>query len=124
MGREPTRRKKNICADSRSFLNHSRISVRGPHETEKTMLNLAHQNRRRLLAFALLSFLLIPLSSLNAQNPAPGPDSTHHDPGSLDARDKDGKELGRFPLQHTKVESQISGFLNRVTVTQYYTNPF
>ncbi len=46
------------------------------------------------------------------------------DAGTLQASSSDGEEVGRFPLQHTEVKAQISGFITRVTVTQFYENPF
>ena len=44
--------------------------------------------------------------------------------GSLQVLDKDGKPAGACPLKHTDVKAQVSGFLNRVTVTQEFENNF
>jgi Ca-activated chloride channel family protein len=44
--------------------------------------------------------------------------------GSLHVVDKDGKELGLCPLKNTLVSAEIDGFLSRVTVTQFFRNPF
>ncbi|HNQ15030.1 MAG TPA: VIT domain-containing protein, partial [Pyrinomonadaceae bacterium] len=44
--------------------------------------------------------------------------------GSLEASSKSGTELGTCPLKHTKVRTDISGFLARVTVEQEFENTF
>ncbi len=44
--------------------------------------------------------------------------------GNLEAFTKDGKPLGNSPLKHTKVKTDISGFLARVTVEQEFENNF
>jgi len=44
--------------------------------------------------------------------------------GTLEATDKKGKPLGAFPLKHTGVKADISGFLSRVRVTQEFENKF
>ncbi len=44
--------------------------------------------------------------------------------GTLRARGPDGEIAGEFPLKHTDVNADISGYLARTTVTQQYTNPF
>ncbi|HNU09222.1 MAG TPA: VIT domain-containing protein, partial [Pyrinomonadaceae bacterium] len=44
--------------------------------------------------------------------------------GSLEASSKSGTELGTCPLKHTKVRTDISGFLARVTVEQEFENSF
>ena len=44
--------------------------------------------------------------------------------GTLRARTPDGEIAGEFPLKHTQVDADISGFLARTVVTQQYTNPF
>ena len=44
--------------------------------------------------------------------------------GTLRARRPDGEIAGEFPLQHTQVDAEISGYLARTVVTQQYTNPF
>lgn len=44
--------------------------------------------------------------------------------GSLQVLDKDGKPAGECPLKHTDVKAQVTGFLNRVTVTQEFENNF
>src|SRR5215213_1704622 len=38
--------------------------------------------------------------------------------------DEKGKLAAEFPLKHTEVKAQVSGFLSRVTVTQDYENNF
>lgn len=43
--------------------------------------------------------------------------------GDLRAYDDDGKEL-TFPLKHTRVNAEISGFIARVMVTQIFENPY
>ena len=44
--------------------------------------------------------------------------------GTLRARTPDGEIAGEFPLKHTQVDAEISGYLARTVVTQQYTNPF
>ena len=44
--------------------------------------------------------------------------------GTLRARTPDGEIAGEFPLKHTEVNAEISGYLARTVVTQQYTNPF
>lgn len=44
--------------------------------------------------------------------------------GSLQALNKEGKEIGLCPLKHTAVHAEISGFLARVNVTQEFENNF
>lgn len=43
--------------------------------------------------------------------------------GTLKAITKEGKEA-EFPLKHTEVKAEISGFLARVEVTQTFQNPY
>jgi Ca-activated chloride channel family protein len=57
-----------------------------------------------------------------APNPqAPLPPVTQ---GTLRARLPDGEIAGEFPLKHTEVNAEISGYLARTMITQQYTNPF
>ena len=44
--------------------------------------------------------------------------------GTLRALTPDGEIAGDFPLKHTQVDAEISGYLARTVVTQQYTNPF
>jgi Ca-activated chloride channel family protein len=44
--------------------------------------------------------------------------------GTLRARTPDGEIAGEFPLKHTEVNAEISGYLARTVITQQYTNPF
>ncbi len=44
--------------------------------------------------------------------------------GRLDALGADGKPLGPCPLKHTSVDTEISGMVARVSVTQQFHNPF
>jgi len=43
--------------------------------------------------------------------------------GELRIRDRDGKILGACPLQHTDVDADIVGYINRVHVRQTFANP-
>jgi len=45
-------------------------------------------------------------------------------PGALTVIDKAGKPQSVFPLKHTDVQAEISGFLSRVRVTQEFENNF
>ncbi len=44
--------------------------------------------------------------------------------GTLRAQNTYGELVGDFPLRHTEVNAEISGYLARTDVTQEYTNPF
>lgn len=44
--------------------------------------------------------------------------------GALQAADASGKPVGEWPLKHTSVKAEVSGFISRVTVTQDFENPF
>ncbi len=44
--------------------------------------------------------------------------------GSLRASSVDGEFVGDFPLRHTEVTADISGYLARTIVEQQYTNPY
>ncbi len=44
--------------------------------------------------------------------------------GTLRARDAEGKTIGEFPLKHTRVRAEISGYLGRTVVEQEYVNNF
>lgn len=56
---------------------------------------------------------------------APVPVPLHGEPqGGLTALDADGKPAQLFPLKHTDVKIEVSGFLARARVTQRFENPF
>ncbi len=44
--------------------------------------------------------------------------------GSLRARDPKGNEIGEFPLRHTEVTAEVSGYVARTVVEQRYENSF
>ena len=44
--------------------------------------------------------------------------------GTLRAQNINGELIGDFPLRHTEVNAEISGYLARTDVIQEYTNPF
>jgi len=44
--------------------------------------------------------------------------------GSLFAKTSTGEEAGEFPLKHTEVTAEISGYIAKTLVEQTYTNPF
>ncbi|MBI5489076.1 MAG: AgmX/PglI C-terminal domain-containing protein [Deltaproteobacteria bacterium] len=46
------------------------------------------------------------------------------DGGTLRAKDSDGRDIGEFPLRHTEVEAEVSGYLARTAVEQTYENTF
>lgn len=46
------------------------------------------------------------------------------DSGALNAVNKDGKTLGQCPLAHTDVQTEISGYIAKVTVKQKFQNKF
>jgi Ca-activated chloride channel family protein len=45
-------------------------------------------------------------------------------PGGLQARKSDGEVAGEFPLKHTEVTAEVSGYIARTEVEQQYENPF
>ncbi|CAN5313822.1 hypothetical protein BH11CYA1_BH11CYA1_23920 [soil metagenome] len=50
--------------------------------------------------------------------------SQQADSGTLIAMASGGKQLGNCPLKHTDVQTEISGYIARVTVKQVFQNPF
>lgn len=52
------------------------------------------------------------------------PDDRRQTQGTLVARDEQGKTIGEFPLKHTDVKADISGYLASTRVEQTYTNPY
>lgn len=57
--------------------------------------------------------------------PLPPPTAVHPDPqGCLISLDSEGRPTQLFPLKHTDVKIEISGFLARARVTQQFENPF
>ncbi len=68
------------------------------------------------LAVAALWIVSGPVSSADEGSAPPTP-------GSLVTRAKAGRPQRICPLEHTDVETEISGFLARVTVTQRFSNP-
>jgi Ca-activated chloride channel homolog len=50
-----------------------------------------------------------------------GPPATQ---GTLRARKPDGEVIAEFPLEHTEVAAELSGYLARTVVEQRYKNPF
>ena len=46
------------------------------------------------------------------------------EPGSLRAKNAEGDDAGEFPLKHTEVTVEISGYIARTVVEQQYENPF
>jgi Ca-activated chloride channel family protein len=55
---------------------------------------------------------------------APGDEPAPPTQGSLMAKKADGSEAGEFPLQHTEVAAEISGYIAKTLVEQQYANPF
>jgi len=57
--------------------------------------------------------------------PVPAQASVHHEPqGCLISLDPEGKPSQLFPLKHTDVKIEVSGFLARTHVTQLFENPY
>ena len=48
----------------------------------------------------------------------------HATQGTLQARDTEGEIVGEFPLKHTEVNAEISGYMASTIVEQQYTNPY
>jgi Ca-activated chloride channel family protein len=44
--------------------------------------------------------------------------------GTLRAENSEGEVIGEFPLKHTEVTAEISGYIARTLVEQEYTNPY
>ncbi|MEZ5346498.1 MAG: VIT domain-containing protein [Pyrinomonadaceae bacterium] len=68
-----------------------------------------------LLSIFLFAYFSAPVRSSS------DPDVTQ---GRLDVYTKKGKSLGQSPLKHTRVKTEISGFLARVNVEQEFENNF
>ena len=74
---------------------------------------------RSLASLLLLLSLLVP-----APAHPEGRSSPPRGSGSLDALGPDARALGACPLEHTRVSTEIAGFVARVTVVQTFRNPF
>ena len=66
---------------------------------------------------AAMALLWLGLAEQPARADVPGQ-------GQCEAFRPAGEPLGPCPLQHTDVDVAISGFIARVTVTQFFTNPY
>jgi Ca-activated chloride channel homolog len=80
-----------------------------------------------LAAALLLAFVSAwPAAGLAQRGkPLPPPTAVHPDPqGCLISLDSEGRPTQLFPLKHTDVKIEISGFLARARVTQQFENPF
>ncbi|NMC68452.1 MAG: VWA domain-containing protein, partial [Myxococcales bacterium] len=44
--------------------------------------------------------------------------------GALRAKNREGEEVGEFPLEHTEVAAEVTGYIGRTVVEQTYGNPF
>jgi len=54
----------------------------------------------------------------------PGAGPARPTQGTLVAKKTDGSDAGEFPLQHTEVTAEISGYIAKTLVEQQYANPF
>lgn len=71
-----------------------------------------------------LSVLLIIIAFSIFSKPVQSTSDSTFTQGQLNAFTKAGKPLGNSPLKHTRVKTDISGFLARVTVEQEFENNF
>jgi len=85
---------------------------------------------RTLRISLILAVFCCMVSVVQAQQPTEQPtvgqtgaESLPITQGDLRAYDDDGKEL-TFPLKHTRVNAEISGFIAKVMVTQIFENPY
>ncbi len=85
---------------------------------------------RTLRISLILAVIFSMLCAVQAQQPTEQPtagktgaESLPITQGDLRAYDDDGKEL-TFPLKHTRVNAEISGFIAKVMVTQIFENPY
>ena len=69
-----------------------------------------------ILALPVVLALYYPTTTVSAQ--------TAEAPGSLTIVDAEGNRRSAFPLKHTEVKAEITGFISRVIVTQQFENPF
>ncbi|NMC71189.1 MAG: PDZ domain-containing protein [Myxococcales bacterium] len=58
------------------------------------------------------------------QSGEPGAEPARPTQGTLAAKKADGSEAGEFPLRHTEVTAEVSGYIAKTLVEQQYTNPF
>ncbi|NMC72006.1 MAG: TonB family protein, partial [Myxococcales bacterium] len=56
--------------------------------------------------------------------PPPPPSPPPPTQGTLRAKNPAGEWIGEFPLEHTEVSAEISGFVARTEVAQRYANPY
>ncbi len=76
---------------------------------------------KKFLVLSILMVLIFPFGALNAQNEI---NDDFIPAGSLQAWNANNEEVGEFPLKHTDVKAEVSGYLSRVEVTQEFTNPY
>ncbi len=70
----------------------------------------------------LIAFVLIfPGGLLNAQEEI---NDNFVPAGRLQAWNANNEDVGEFPLKHTEVKAEVSGYLSRVEVIQEFTNPY
>jgi|GEM_PF-1505264 len=64
------------------------------------------------------------ISATAPVEPPPPPSPPPPTQGALRARNAAGEWIGEFPLEHTEVSAEISGFVARTEVAQRYANPY
>ncbi len=82
--------------------------------------------KRTLRISLILTVIFSMVSVVQAQQTTAGKTGAESLPitqGDLRAYDDDGTEL-TFPLKHTRVNAEISGFIAKVMVTQIFENPY
>ena len=77
-----------------------------------------------IMALALLAALALTTRHTSFIPQAYAREATALTQGSLIRLDDNGQAALACPLKHTSVKAEISGFLNRVVVTQQFENPF
>jgi Ca-activated chloride channel family protein len=83
------------------------------------------QNLKKLFSFLIISLIAIAQFAVFAPKAYASPDEPSMPPsGTLNIITKEGEETKEFPLKHTDVRAEISGFISRVTVTQEFVNPY
>lgn len=76
-----------------------------------------------VLTSLLLTWPSAPLARMVRPAPVPAPGLSEPQ-GCLISLDPEGKAAQSFPLKHTDVKIEVSGFLARARVTQQFENPF
>lgn len=99
------------------------VNENDPKNNRKEMSGIA-ELKAQILAAKEKEQLVIFEQAKRAEAANAESDFQRQTQGTLVARDEQGKTIGEFPLKHTDVKADISGYLASTRVEQTYTNPY